>query len=163
MAVGGTRTEGGDTVTVAIKSPNGLILRVFRMEDVQEPVMGGGWRTVKAAVETGERYMLAGYAAPYGEAPRVPVVGGYAINHNVPSDIWDVWLAQNKDSMLVKSGLIFAYAKPADAEAKAKDGAKIRNGLEPMSREEYDGGGNVIPSTVDPRQPGRIAREKRVA
>ena len=155
MAANGSKAESSaqGTVTVAVKAPNGIVLRAFRWEEVQEPVMGGGYRSVKTAVEVGERFYLKGYAAPFGQVPAVPVVCGYAINHGVPADLWHAWLEQNKHSDLVKRGIISAYAKSDDAEAFAREHHDVRSGLEPMAREEYDESGNVIPSTVDQRIP----------
>lgn len=147
MATNGTKTEGGNAqgfVTVAVKLPNGVILETFREETAHEPVMGGGFREYKIWTRTGQRHELTGYAAPWGQSPKVPVVGGYAINHNVPAAIWEQWLSHNRDSDLVRNGLIFAYPNARDAEAQAKDGEKIWAGLEPLMPDEYDASGRLI-------------------
>lgn len=122
----------GSTVTVACKLPHGFDLRVFASEDYQEPVMGGGWKSVKRAVETGPRYLLAGVAAPFGMSPKAQMVTGYALTHNVDADFFSKWLEQNADSDVVKNRLIFAAPKPLDVEARAKENEKTRSGLEPL-------------------------------
>lgn len=116
------------TVSVACKLPSGIHLNVFTMEDAQEPVLGGGWRTVKRAVPAG-RVTLKGTGRRVDD-PRI--VGGYALTHNVDADHWANWLTANKDSALVKNGLIFAHVKPAEVEAQARDHREAVSGLEPV-------------------------------
>lgn len=122
----------GSVVTVACKLPHGFDLRVFAMEDYQEPVMGGGWKTVKRAVEFGQRYLLAGVAAPHGMSPVAQMATGYALTHNVDAEFFAEWLKQNADSDVVKNRLIFAAPKPADVADRAKENEKTRSGLEPL-------------------------------
>lgn len=118
------------TVTVATKLPHGLILRVFTMVDQDEPVMGGGFRTVKTAKQLPKQVVLNGAAHPQDQAPTCLMVGGWALTPNVDKDLWDLWLEQNKDSDVVRNGLIFAHEKAGNAEAESKDKAKLKSGLE---------------------------------
>ena len=125
-------------VTVACKLPNGLLIEEIRMEETQEMVMGGGTRTVKVAVRTGRRVLINGYAAPHGRDPRdssgnsIPIASGAALTHNVDKDVWDNWLAANKDSAMVRTGLVFASEKVAEVKAEARANETQRSGLEPM-------------------------------
>jgi len=121
------------TVTVACKIANGLMLRVFKMIDDVEPVLGGGTRKVKRAEQVGDAVRIQGPgAALFGKNPAYPVVAGFALTPNVDADFFKEWEKQNQDHEAVKAGLIFAYDKPADVEACAKDHEKQRSGLEPI-------------------------------
>eukprot|EP01037_Dinobryon_pediforme_P023421 gene23421-24867_t len=121
-----------DTVTVACKIPNGLQLRVFKTEDVEEAVLGGGTRTVKRATQVGDIVKIHGPASPFGVAPKAPIAGGYALTHNVPAEFFAEWMKQNADSDLVRNGLIFASAKPDTTTGWAKERESVRSGLEPI-------------------------------
>ena len=120
------------TVTVACKVPNGLILRLFNMAEHDEPVMGGGTKTVKKAVQTGEQVTVAGPATPFGVAPRYPIIGGYAMTPNVDADFFTAWLKQNADHDVVKKKLIFASEKVDSVAAKANDHESVLSGLQPL-------------------------------
>lgn len=123
---------GTETVTVACKYPAGLLLRLFHMEEAQEPVLGGGWRTVKKAVQSGQTIRINGPAKRVEEALPWQVLGGYALTPGVPADFWAEWLQQNADSELVKNGLIFASERREMAEGEAREKVEIKSGLEPL-------------------------------
>jgi hypothetical protein len=126
------------TVTVALKHPHGLILRLFEMVDRDEPVMGGGSKTVKQAVQRidTDPVRLYGYAAPMTpDGDTVLVAGGYALTPNVSADFWDAWLEQNRDLDLVKRNLIYAASRQGDAGAFAKEHKSQQSGLEPLDVE----------------------------
>ena len=101
------------TVDVCCKLPGGLHLTVFRMEDSQELLQGGGTRVVKRAVADG-RVTVRGIGRREDD-PRI--IGGYAVTRGVDADFWSRWLEQNATSDLVKSRLVFAAEKPAVLEA----------------------------------------------
>lgn len=154
-----SKTTGAKTYTVGLKSPAGLILRVFRKESAREAIMGGGYRDVDVYVETGERYVLKGYAAPHGRRPAVDVIYapgletgvGYAINKGVPASVWEPWLEANQDLPLVKAGLIYGHPEEASVLDQARDGGEVRNGLEPMLQDYVDDYGKLH---KDPRSDG---------
>lgn len=123
----------GETVTVACKCPNGLILRIFKMDDFAEPVMGGGFRTVPRATQIGQQVVIRGPAIPWGVVPSFPIVGGYALTEGVPADFWDTWLEQNKDTDMVTNRQIYAEERVTFVKGMAKDQSDIRSGLEPMT------------------------------
>jgi hypothetical protein len=120
------------TVTVACKVPSGLHLRLFRMEDFNEPVMGGGTRTVKRAVEMGQRVTVKGFAHPSDKAPTAQISGGYALTPGVDADFFKAWLEQNAESAIVKNKLIFAHEKATYAESQSREQAELVCGLEPI-------------------------------
>lgn len=115
-------------VTVACKIPNGLELRVMDSVDFDEPVMGGGTRTVKLHHQVGETIRIKGNSAAHG----IPIVthGGYALTSNVDADFWDKWLAQNEKMDMVRNRLIYATPREDSAAAKGREQAEIRSGLE---------------------------------
>ena len=117
-----------ETVTVACKLPNGLILRVFDMRPQDEHVMGGGVRKSHVAVEREERVTLFGFSHPQNAAPRCRIANGYALTPNVPKDFFDEWMKQNAKSDLVKNHLIYAHEEEASAIDYAKEHAELRSG-----------------------------------
>lgn len=119
-----------ETVTVASKLPHGMKLRVFKMSERDEAIMGGGVRAVKFAEELPESFTILGVSHPQTSGPRGLMVGGFVLTSGVPKDLWDLWLVQNKDSDIVKNGMIFAHVKDADVQAQAKEKAKLRSGVE---------------------------------
>jgi hypothetical protein len=140
----------GETVTVACKIPNGLILRVFRMIENMEPVLGGGHRAAKVAEQIGAPVAIHGSRVAVGEVPKCKIVAGYALTPGVSKEFFELWLEQNADSELVSNNLVFAHESLDSAEDEARDYAKQRSGLEPLAMK-----GNRLD---DPRIPkGRVA------
>lgn len=143
------------TVTVACKLPNGVILRGFNFEMRAEQVMGGGTRDVKVAVDGGQRVVINGMAtAPNSQrldmaGAQVSIVSGFALTHGVDADLWENWLSMNKDSDMVRNGLIFAQGKPLDARSQAREHREQKSGMEPMAR-------------LDPRPDGSVERDPRM-
>jgi hypothetical protein len=137
-------------VTVACKIPNGLILRLYEMVDTQEPVSGGGTRTVKVARQKGERIDIKGPAAPVGQLPKAQVHAGYALTPGVDADFFAAWLQQNAGHPAVMNRLLFASEK-LDTVSKVADEYKtVKSGLEPLN---VDGG--------DLRVPGKIKKAEK--
>lgn len=162
-------------VLVACKLPNGLICRIHRMEDISEPVMGGGFKTIKKAVFTGRQFELAGPAVPFGVMPENPAVHGYALTP-VEKEDWDEWVAQNPDSDVLLKGHVFAHEKRENVMAQAKEQRKdgVATGLEPLDPKNLRAAGlvpanpNLETSTADEQpampvqrggaRPDRVAR-----
>jgi len=124
----------GDTVSVACKLPHGLILRVFNAIEKDVPVMGGGFKTEKATEPRAEVYTVYGWAHPQNAAPHCTIIGNYAITHNIPKGHWELWLSQNKNSDMVKNGLIFANEKYSMVQGQAREMAGEMNGFKSMQR-----------------------------
>jgi hypothetical protein len=125
--------ESGAKVTVACKMPHGLILRLFKMEEHREPIIG----KVSQAKQYGPVFTIKGWydsaRAAFGtEVPIPSQVGGYALTHNIPKEFWDKWYAQNKDSDIVRNKLIFASSKADTIEAMKKENKAVKSGLEPI-------------------------------
>jgi hypothetical protein len=143
MAASAPQTNSTATVTVACKLPHGIILRVFDMEESEVPMLNGPPKRIKQAKEIARRFVINGFSHAQNRAPDYPILaghpisngtteGGYALTSGVPKDLWDLWLEQNKTSAMVRNGLIFAFEKREDVNAKAIDGQKIKSGLERM-------------------------------
>jgi len=126
--VGASRT--GATVTVACKLPSGLIIRGMRADVRLVPVLGGGHREEKFWKEDGRRVEILGNARPQGGSFKTRVVGGYALTHGVPRDLWDQWLEANEDQPMVKNGLIMACGSVEDAAEFGRENRGIKSGLE---------------------------------
>lgn len=124
------------TVTVGCKLPNGLILRLFVMHEEDQAIQGGGWRKVKEARNVGEKVFINGNSAPHGKdlldqfGEHITSYSQFATTPNVDADFWDQWFEQNKQSDLVRNGLIFAHAKAADVKAEAREKEPLKSGLE---------------------------------
>jgi len=124
---------GTDTVVCYCKMPGGIILRAGEWYTRTEGGVGGVVREVKEWRQTKEAFTVAGPAVPYGQHAKVPVVGGYAMTVGVPRDLWEAWLADNKESQLVKNNIIFASPK-VDYAGKARELEGTKTGLEPLNR-----------------------------
>jgi hypothetical protein len=118
------------SITVACKIPNGLILRNFNMVEDHEPVLGGGTRAYKKAVQVGEPVKINGPATPHGQAPLVTIVGGYALTQGVDEEFFNKWIEDNKTHPAVVNRLIFAHSKPEMVTGAAKENEKRTSGLE---------------------------------
>jgi hypothetical protein len=128
-----------ETVTVALKHPNGLLLRLHQPVEVNVPVLGGGTRTEKQYHPTGDVVRLNGNAHPQDKAPSSPQVEGFALTV-VPKDFWDAWRAQNADHPMIKSGLLIAHEKEANTNAEARAKKDLKSGLERLDPEHLPRG-----------------------
>lgn len=125
-------SSAGAKVTVACNLPHGLQLRPCRMVASRELVMGGGSRDIKIAEPVGEPILIYGAATEGGKLPLAPIVAGYALTHGVPKDAWDQWIADNRDSAMVRNGCVFAYESPDDTQAEAREREGTLSGLQPF-------------------------------
>lgn len=137
-------SRAGAKVTIACKMPSGLILRLFKMEEYAEPVMGGGSRTSKRAVQVGPSVTLNGTATPPGYTPRFLISGGYALTSNVDKDFWEEWLKQNHDLEVVTNNLVFAASDQQHAQDRAAEQKDLKHGVEPLDMSEIEKDGKRI-------------------
>ena len=82
-------TKSAKHVTVACKHPSGLLLRLFKMEDGFEPVMGGGTRKIKVPVQYGDAVHINGNRKPRNAGENTPtqeIAGGYGLTHGVDAE-----------------------------------------------------------------------------
>ena len=68
------------------------------------------------------------------------LVDGEALTPNVDADFFNKWLAQNKDSDVVRNALVFAFEKLDGAVSEAMSNAMLKSGQveEADLREEND-------------------------
>jgi len=156
-------TSAARTVTVGCKLPTGLILRNYAMEEYHEPVMGGGTRKAKRAVQVGEDVRLRGFAVPVlAPTPKgLEVEGGHALTHGVPIEFWKQWHAANKDSPLVKNGIVFAAPERESVVDFAREREKETSGLEPLDMTMKSEAGKEFPR--DARVPRKVAKAEGTA
>ena len=129
-----------NTVTIACKLPHGLRMKVYNFTERSELVVGGGTRTVKIAEPIEGDIVVAGWSHPQNRDAKAQQVEGFALTPNVPKEFWDKWLEQNKTADYVRNGMIFAYEKHADAEARARNDRERKSGLERLDREKMPKG-----------------------
>jgi hypothetical protein len=140
--------EGARTVTVACRHPAGLVLQLCAETSYMDPHTN---REVKQYLKTGEQIKLNGFAvsrgADFNPETVQPLAGGFGLTHGVPGDFFREWMRQNKDSDIVRNGLVFCHEKSEDVVAKAKERAKdVTSGLEPLRPDK------------DPRSPRGIKK-----
>lgn len=121
-----------ETVTVGCKLPSGLKMRIFHEVTRDIPVMGGGVKEAKEfePIPNAPSYTLNGFSHEQKTAPEHAIIGGAALTHGIPKDFWDAWYKQNRNSDLVRNGLIFAHVSESEARAEAKDKVSLKSGLE---------------------------------
>ena len=124
---------GTATVTVFCKWPGGMILRAGKMVEQPMPSPLGAPISELRFRETG-RHRVNGPAAPFGIAPRAPVIGGYAITKGVPKELWDAWHNANKDADYVRNRIIYAEEDESYGRDKAYDLRSVETGFEPLSQ-----------------------------
>lgn len=144
-----SQTTAQKTVTIACKIPMGIVMQEFRMMDEREQTPNGV-RDIKVARPTGKAAIINGNAtAPNKmrfDANGRPVhitAGGYAFTPNVDADLWENWREHYKDHPWIKNRMVFAVAKPHEAEAISRENEARRSNLEPMN------------PAGDPRAPNR--------
>jgi hypothetical protein len=120
------------TVTIGCRLPCGYVMEVWGMEEVAEPLLGGGSRIVKRAVSLNRRVKINGSARQVGKDSPHEIRNAAGLTHGVDADLWAAWLAQHQDDDLVKNNIIFASTKGIDVEAKAKEVIAEKTGFEPI-------------------------------
>ncbi|HEY1441415.1 MAG TPA: hypothetical protein VGF65_11365 [Mycobacterium sp.] len=116
--------------------PNGLMLQVFDSEEYQEPVMTGGYKTVKRAKPRAWRQKLNGPARAIGKDTAHQIINGVGLTHGVDAEMFALWLEQNRDNEFVTLGHVFAQGRASDAIAAAAERRKDKTGLEPIDRDD---------------------------
>lgn len=140
-----TKATSGETVTIACKIPAGLVLRTFHAVKKSVPQANGSMRDVDVYVDDPDQVVVNGFSHPQDKAPGHPIIGGFGLTYGVPKDFWAKWLAQNKDSDVVRNGMIFAHEKPNFAEGSANERAALKSGLERLDPEKPPV--NIIPGS----------------
>lgn len=137
-AVGGAverKLEAAKTISVGCKIPQGLIISIHQMIERDEPVLGGGMRRVKEAMELPEtRIHIRGIGQKIArDKSGLPIVTPYAITNDVDAETFRAWMEQHKDSDIVKKGLVWAMPSENDARAHARETRDLKTGFEPLN------------------------------
>ncbi|HEY0120644.1 MAG TPA: hypothetical protein VGC14_02595 [Rhizobium sp.] len=148
------KKSSASTVVVACKHPPGILMRVFKSEEYDVPVLGGGTRKEFRSVAIGEPVKINGPAVPFGRAPSYPIIGGYALTMNVPADVAKAWFEQNKDSALVKNDVIHMNETMEFAEGQSNEQEEVKSGLERLDVRSVQKNGHNVPR--DPRWPAKL-------
>lgn len=94
--------------------------------------MAGGYKTVSRATPMGGTVKLNGAARFVGRDMPHEIRHGAGLTFGVDADFFAKWMADNKESEIVKNGLVFAQTKANEIEAQARDHRKQATGLEPL-------------------------------
>jgi hypothetical protein len=134
------KDTGARFVTVACKVPWGLRLYVCTPVTARERTPNGDKEVTE--YRKGDPVQINGPGYPNGNTQELRkkgfrkepnVEGGYALTMNVPKPFWDAWLEQNKDTALVRSKMIFAYADADSTRDVARENESRTSGLEPLN------------------------------
>lgn len=147
---------GTDTVTMGCKVPNGVVLRLFDLVDVQLS-MNGIVLTEKQAQQREGEYVLNGFSIDLGKMaggipPEHQIIGGFGLTSGIPRDFADEWFAQNAQSALVRNKIVFMERNENEARAHARDYASLQSGLQPVDPND--------PSTRAGLRKGTITRDQ---
>lgn len=144
--------KGKTTCTVGLKSPNGLILRLFKKTAQMENTPSGPREIEKFEVNLDhEPVTLRGYkGAAFGQVQPFRISGQYAMTENVDLEFMKEWMRQNKELDLVKNGLIFIAPDDNYAVSQGNDQRGNWDGLHPLRMTSAD------PSKKDPRVPRKV-------
>lgn len=149
MSKTATKVEQAKTVTVGLKMPNGLILRLFDFHETNENTPSGP-RSFKQAhpnLKAGTVNIKGYGGAAFGMKQDHRIVGQYALTSNVDAEFMREWLKQNAEHELVTNNLIFIQADDSSAADQGADQKAVWDGLNPL---------RMHSAKVDPRVPKKI-------
>ncbi|MFT8655940.1 MAG: hypothetical protein ABF785_04520 [Acetobacter papayae] len=137
MAVAPTATRGGDTVTVICRMPSGIALDLYDEADLK--ARAASVAPVMNPPTPKETVRLRGARRDPRFHPKENVMLGMGGRTEVDASFWEAWTRQNANFRPLKSGLIFAAAKEADAVAKLAERGQHRTGLEGLDPKALQG------------------------
>lgn len=91
------------------------------------------------------------------------IVGGYGLTPNVSTEHMEEWIKRNAEHPAVLNGSIFMQTGGKSAEARAKEGRKIKTGLEPVHPIEDAARFKMDLGPQDEKQKHEAAYRKQVA
>lgn len=128
-------------VTVASKLPMKIELQLC---EERRQNMPGRFGTVEETVhaKVGDSHIINGTAYPRGEPPEgfpdkpeMIKAAGFALTPGIPADFFEQWLDQNKNTDLVRNGMIFAHGSRDHLVGVAMENKDRRSGLDPMAKD----------------------------
>lgn len=141
-AVGGVASPAvhggrGGTVIVCSKLPMSIDLQLCEMRNETRRVRETVWQE-EVAAKVGPVVRVNGTSYPRGEPPagfrgRPQMAGGFAMTFGVDAEWWARWLEMNRQAPFIASGMVWAVPNRQDAQAKARELASLRSGLDPIA------------------------------
>lgn len=126
-----------DTVTVLCRLPHGIKLQLAPAGDAERRAkLSADGTPDRSPVAYVKSVTIAGANRAPDYHPKDNVLLGRVGRTSVDKAFWDAWLAQHKDSDLVKNHCVFAEVTERNAEAKAREFATVKTGFEPVEPEE---------------------------
>lgn len=127
-----------DHVNVFCRLPNGIVLSLFPEGEAQRRASSNKsknlvlnpMRELKRVTLNGATHSSSGYIAERN------IMLGKAGRTLVERSFWDAWLKQNAHSELVRENLVFAEATEKSGNARLKELADEKTGLEPREQNE---------------------------
>jgi len=115
------RTNGTAVYIIGCKLPNGLVCELGKFGDPDYKAIRLNGANSRRIVAPGSDYGIT----------------------EVPKDFWDKWVKRHARLDFVQKQMVFAVNDEASARDMAKDGAKVRTGLEPLDPMK------ALPGTTD--------------
>lgn len=81
--------------------------------------------TIGCKYPTGVLLQVGSTTFPINGSNSSEIFGGHGITDDVPKELWDAWLVENKNHDLVTGGFIFAHEQRKEVKAEAKE--KVKN------------------------------------
>lgn len=149
--------SGTDTVVIACKIPNGLVMRLNRPTESRIPVLGRPGEFIIdriARPDLNTQFTLAG---PY-RGDVVTTVGGYALTTGIPRAFAEEWFKQNEEASFVTTKCVYMQDTEQRARDQAKEQAAVRSGYERMdiSVSQVTRNGQIVTKQNDPRWPQAV-------
>ncbi|MFT8720020.1 hypothetical protein [Acetobacter sp.] len=126
-----------DTVTVCCRLPHGLRLRLTPEGDVaRRAALSKAGTPDRSPTGYVKEVVINGANRAPNYHPKDNVMLGCVGRTQVEKSFWDAWLAQHKDSDLVKNHCVFAELTEAKADAKSSELSQEKTGFEPIDPAE---------------------------
>jgi len=125
------------TVTVLCRLPHGVRLRLAPQGETERRVQMSANGTPDRSPTRIEREVIVNGAnkAP-NYHPKDNVMLGRVGRTTVDKSFWDAWLAQHKDSDLVKNHCVFAEVSERNVESRVREFETEKTGFEPVDPAE---------------------------
>lgn len=94
--------------------------------------------TIGCKYPTGVLLQVGSTTFPINGSNSSEIFGGHGITDDVPKELWDAWLAENKNHDLVTGGFIFAHESRKEVKAEAKEKATNKTKAEGLAKPAGD-------------------------
>lgn len=94
--------------------------------------------TIGCKYPTGVLLQVGNTTFPVNGSNSSEIFGGHGITEDVPKQLWDAWLVENKNHDLVTGGFIFAHESRKEVKAEAKEKAANKTKAEGLAKPTGD-------------------------